>query len=83
MRCGWSELTTYLYVIKLNSMKPNYTIRQTFTPNRSVNIVVQDNYSSINEVAFYCNYGNEIKDTLLSRNTVAVFKIKWKSKVGD
>jgi len=62
-------------------MKPNYVVRQIFTPNCGVEAIVQDNYHIINEIASYCIYSSLGESFLITNTTVAIFKIKWKQNL--
>jgi hypothetical protein len=58
-------------------MKPGFTHSQIVLPSKKWDkYLIQDNYKSLNQVNTYPSaekYGE-----LISDNTVAIFKIKWK-----
>ena len=59
-------------------MKPNYTVHP-HTFKDIPDFIVMDNFKPINEIHYYSWYGDTLKG-IISSHTVAIFKIKPKTK---
>jgi len=59
-------------------MLPRYKVYQADVSISNSDFIIIDNYHTINQICFFQWTGKNITSSMLTSQTVAIFKIKWK-----